>query len=235
MTDHRDFGALLRRERERRGISLDTVAEQTKINIALLAGLERGDLSRWPTGIFRRAFVRAYATAIGLRPDDIVTAFERCCPERGDDGVLNVPAFERVDAPDGLRLTLASGPRPSGRVWGLRVLSVLLDSAVVLTVGGALAWLVGRPLTFGTAIVGVLYFTAGTLLVESTPGAWALRRVLRKRPAVVPAPVLTAFGLADAVEPEPRRVDTSPVRAVRRNRPPRPERPRATRTIHRTQ
>ena len=142
MNDRREFVAGLRRERERRGITLDEVAEQTKINAALLAGLERGDLARWPTGIFRRAFVRSYATSIGLDADAVVTLFVRCFPEPGDDRVVTVPAFESPAQSDQLRLTLASHPRPSVRVLGLRAAGTVLDVALVLSFGGA-AYLVG--------------------------------------------------------------------------------------------
>ena len=61
------FGARLKAERERRGISLDSIAEQTKIQKAFLDSLERGDFSKWPAGeVFRRAYIRDYAAAIGL-------------------------------------------------------------------------------------------------------------------------------------------------------------------------
>ena len=53
------FGARLRQERERRQIPLKSIAEGTKIGISLLEGLERDDVSRWPSGIFRKSFVRA--------------------------------------------------------------------------------------------------------------------------------------------------------------------------------
>ena len=66
------FGARLRQRRERQQIALATIAEQTKIKASLLEGLERDDLSHWPSGIFRRAFLRAYAHAIGLEPDLVV-------------------------------------------------------------------------------------------------------------------------------------------------------------------
>ena len=235
MEERKDFGSALCRERERQGLSLEAVAEKTKINIALLAGLERGDLARWPSGIFRRAFVRAYAETVGLRASDVVLAFERCFPEQDEDGVVNVPAFERLDAPDGLRLTLASRPRPSSRVWGLRVAAAACDAAVVLGGGASLAWVVGQPLTFGMAILGALYFTIGTMSLESSPGAWAIRRLLRRRPALAASPVAAALDAGGAANAEPRRVD-SPARAGRRDRRAlRNERPRVTRTAHRTQ
>ena len=63
------FGVRLRRERERRRIALASIAENTKISGSLLEDLERGNVSRWPSGIFRKAFIRAYASAVGLDPD----------------------------------------------------------------------------------------------------------------------------------------------------------------------
>ena len=69
------FGARLRQQRERQGIALSTIAEQTKIKLSLLESLERDDVSHWPSGIFRRAFIRAYAHAIGLDPDVVVREF----------------------------------------------------------------------------------------------------------------------------------------------------------------
>jgi GAF domain-containing protein len=69
------FGARLRQRRERQQIALTTIAEQTKIKLSLLEELERDDVSHWPSGIFRRAFIRAYAHAIGLEPDAVVREF----------------------------------------------------------------------------------------------------------------------------------------------------------------
>ena len=76
------FGARLRQQREERGIPLSVIAGQTKIKLSLLEGLERDDLAHWPPGIFRRAYVRAYALAIGLSPDVTVTEFLTVYPER---------------------------------------------------------------------------------------------------------------------------------------------------------
>lgn len=75
------FGARLRERREEQAIALATIAEQTKIKLSLLEALERDDVSRWPSGIFRRAFIRAYADAIGLDPDGVVREFLEVHPE----------------------------------------------------------------------------------------------------------------------------------------------------------
>ena len=65
-----DLGARLKRAREERGLPLSDIANRTKISVTALDALERNDLSRLPGGIFGRAFVRAYATELGLDPDE---------------------------------------------------------------------------------------------------------------------------------------------------------------------
>jgi transcriptional regulator with XRE-family HTH domain len=75
------FGARLRQRREEQAIALSTIAEQTKIKLSLLEALERDDVSHWPSGIFRRAYIRAYAHAIGLNPDVVAREFLEVHPE----------------------------------------------------------------------------------------------------------------------------------------------------------
>jgi hypothetical protein len=75
------LGARLRSQRERQQVALATIAEETKINAALLEGLERDDLSRWPGGLFRRAYVRTYAQRIGLDPEQVLRDFLAVYPD----------------------------------------------------------------------------------------------------------------------------------------------------------
>ena len=71
----------LRRERERRQIALSSISANTKISASLFAALERGDVSRWPSGIYRRSFIRAYASGIGLDPDATAKDFLEQFPD----------------------------------------------------------------------------------------------------------------------------------------------------------
>lgn len=74
------FGPNLRRIRLQRGISLKDLAEDTKVAETLWIGLEKNDFSKWPNGIFARAYVREYAKAIGVDPESTVDDFCRFFP-----------------------------------------------------------------------------------------------------------------------------------------------------------
>ena len=80
MSERDTFGPRLRRERERRGISLETIATLTNVSVELWIGLEGNDFSRWPKGIFARAFIRDYAKAVGLDANEVVDDFCRLFP-----------------------------------------------------------------------------------------------------------------------------------------------------------
>lgn len=91
------FGARLRQHREGQGILLITIAEQTKIKMSLLEAVERDDVSQWPSGIFRRAFIRAYAHAIGLDPDVVVREFLETHPEPAEVAAAALAAAAAAD------------------------------------------------------------------------------------------------------------------------------------------
>jgi len=87
MSQREAFGPNLRRIRLQRGVSLQQLATDTKVSETLWAGLERNDFSRWPNGIFARAYVREYAKAIGVDPEATVDEFCRWFPN-GDRRAL---------------------------------------------------------------------------------------------------------------------------------------------------
>lgn len=104
------FGPNLRRIRMQRGVSLERIAADTKVGIELWSGLERNDLSRWPTGIYARAFVRAYAQAVGVDPEATVDDFCRAFPHgdrraektiRGQAEIVGLPVIEWHDGAPG--------------------------------------------------------------------------------------------------------------------------------------
>jgi cytoskeletal protein RodZ len=60
------LGQDLKRERELRSVSLEDMAEQTKINIRFLRALEEDRLDLLPGGFFVKAILRTYSRSIGI-------------------------------------------------------------------------------------------------------------------------------------------------------------------------
>jgi cytoskeleton protein RodZ len=89
------FGDTLRRERELRGVELREVAEATKISIRFLQALESDRIDILPGGIFPRAFVRQYATYLGLDPDRTVAEFVYAYGEHAGQPSTPAPARSR--------------------------------------------------------------------------------------------------------------------------------------------
>src|SRR5262245_65729563 len=71
------LGEFLRRERELRHISLDDVAERTKISRRYLEAIEEGRYDRLPGETFVRGFIRSYAQSVGLDPEDTLLMYNQ--------------------------------------------------------------------------------------------------------------------------------------------------------------
>lgn len=80
-----DVGARLRAAREAKQISLREIAATTKISVSALEALEENDVAQLPGGIFTRAFVRSYATEVGLDPEEVMRDFVAQVPAEGID------------------------------------------------------------------------------------------------------------------------------------------------------
>ena len=70
----------LRLHRERQRLLLPDLASSMRVKVEYLEALERNDLSAWPHGLYARAWVRTYATLVGLDPADTVDEFCRLFP-----------------------------------------------------------------------------------------------------------------------------------------------------------
>ncbi len=69
------FGEKLRRERELRGVTLEEIAEATKIGTRSLRALEEERFDQLPGGIFNKGFVRSYAKFLGLDQEQAVADY----------------------------------------------------------------------------------------------------------------------------------------------------------------
>lgn len=83
------FGERMQREREMRSISLEEIAESTKIGCRMLRALEEEDFDKLPGGIFNKGFVRAYAKFLGIDEEQAVTDFQAAFVEKQQKHATN--------------------------------------------------------------------------------------------------------------------------------------------------
>jgi cytoskeleton protein RodZ len=69
-------GQFLRKEREKRNVSLDAVAKVTRITKENLEALEKDDFQVISAPVFVRGFLRNYATFLGLDPKEVIDRYD---------------------------------------------------------------------------------------------------------------------------------------------------------------
>jgi transcriptional regulator with XRE-family HTH domain len=200
MADQDQFGPRLRREREKRRIELAEIAEATNVGIELWEGLERNDFSRWPTGIFARAFVRDYARVVGLDADAIVDEFCRhfTIGDRRASRIVRAHGEligHSVDLIDGAE-PLPTGrdrrrrsrdlpePPPAPSPYRPRLVAAGADVVCVSLLGLLGASVFASGFWASTGFIGIVYFTMGTALTGSTPGTKLLEGLRHRAPSL---------------------------------------------------
>ncbi|HVH25185.1 MAG TPA: helix-turn-helix transcriptional regulator [Vicinamibacterales bacterium] len=195
MGERQAFGTNLRRKRIQHGVSLEQIAASTKVTADLWEGLERSDLSRWPTGIYARGYVRAYAVEIGVDPDATVDEFCRLFPNgdrraervvRGQAAIVGHDLQWQDDLVgsviDEKRASTARPPAtPMAFTRTGRIVASLLDLGGALATSAAIR--VALPLGWtGALAAGALTYHAVSLMaLGSTPAVWAIDTYLSSR------------------------------------------------------
>ena len=71
------FGQYLQSIRTEKRISLETVSEETRIQLETLLQIEEEDHKNLPDEVFVKGFLRAYANAIGADGDEVIRRYNR--------------------------------------------------------------------------------------------------------------------------------------------------------------
>ena len=245
MTD--SFGARLRRERERRQITLPDIATRTKIKASLFEEIERNDASHWPTGIFRRSFMRAYADAVGLDAEATVREFLERFPDPAAPPPIEPPKTAAPAAPIVAAVPLESGGAQAANTVVHNLRLTLVETGLPFTGGrfladarrrwAAAAWDLGSLLAIAVSlfvfmdtfwmpfgVTALCYYVGGILILGNSPGVCLF----------APRPTDSGTGGSRPSRvPRHRPVDAAAVRPVEASfRAPRyrPERHREART-----
>ncbi|MCC7415943.1 MAG: helix-turn-helix domain-containing protein [Acidobacteria bacterium] len=193
MGEREDFGPSLRSARLQRGIPLQQIVRATKVGAELWEALERSDLSRWPTGLYARACVRAYALEVGLDPQTTVDEFCRCFPAgdrragraiRDQAALIGHQSRYADDRPGGEdeRRTAAppeAAPAVLGR--GGRPLAAVVDTTMVVLLATAASALLRIGWATAAAGCALVYHAVSLVALGCTPAAWLVDTYLASR------------------------------------------------------
>lgn len=120
-------------------LTLEQIGVRTAMSPSVLRNLDEGRFERLPSGVYARSYVRAFASAVGLDPDDALAELEALLPgapdplpgARADTG-RGWPA-ERM-----MRWLAAAGPAADLTRYG----APLIDAIVLLIVEACLVLLI---------------------------------------------------------------------------------------------
>jgi cytoskeletal protein RodZ len=127
------LGEQLRRAREARGLSVQQIEDITLINARHLEAIERGELNTLPRP-YVRAFVREYASIVGLDPAEILKGFDEREAERTRQAAA-APAARPLEP------EVQRGEPVASRVLGSNAVRVAAAAAVLLIAAIALVLL----------------------------------------------------------------------------------------------
>ncbi len=130
MTTMTELGALLRKERELRGLSHEDVSRRIKVAIRTLVALEEGDVEELPHPVYTKGFIKSYARIVGLDPEEMGQA------------VTEIFAEEMEDLEDAEPVYVNRGVQPSRVQWPL-ILFILL--VLGLAAGGGWYFFFKKP------------------------------------------------------------------------------------------
>jgi hypothetical protein len=199
----------LHRARLARGLDLDDVAAATRLSPAVVRKIDEGRFHELPSGLYARAYVRAFAAAVDLPPEETLRGLQPLLPREADPlpilrDMVEPSALERLRAL-GARCwagTLAS--RPARRSAGATTYASLSMRCAIGTVDGLLvlgidavlvlltAWScgvtvevlldrAGTPVAVFCAVPLTIYFVLFGGVAGRTPGAcfWEAANTLR--------------------------------------------------------
>lgn len=80
----RKYPADLAAIRQGKGISLEEIAETTKISVRYLKAIERCEFEQLPGGVFNTSYIRQYAKAIDYSEQELLACYRSVVPEAAE-------------------------------------------------------------------------------------------------------------------------------------------------------
>lgn len=163
----------LRQARLAAGLQLSDIEQRTRISPSILRWIDNGQFHRLPAGIYARSYVRAFAQAVGLDPNEVVASMEQDLP-----AAVDITAAPEVRAAAERSLPLSP---ELARMVAASADAALLSVVYALVLGATAAVCrrpIGEVVAFGMPalvlvlmVVTALYFVVFAGVQGRTPGA----------------------------------------------------------------
>ena len=88
------IGSVLRRERQLRKMSIEEIAQTTRIPLRLLRLLEDDQIDDLPGDVFARGYIRSYARTLGLEAAPLIRKLDETTADRERDQPASLPAVQ---------------------------------------------------------------------------------------------------------------------------------------------
>lgn len=165
----------LRRARVEQGLTIEQIAARAFLNVPLVLKIDEGRFDDLPAGLYARAYVRAYAKAVGLDPEATVSDLAALLPVAEDPfPVLQVVAEEPEPPPSSLVRWVAAG-LDAILLIVINAVVVLLAASICGVGPGHLLRFAGAATSVVCALISGLYFLVFRGIGDATPGEWLCR------------------------------------------------------------
>ncbi|MBP2240199.1 cytoskeletal protein RodZ [Cytobacillus eiseniae] len=121
-----ELGNRLKEARLAKNMSLDDLQTATKIQKRYLIGIEEGNYSMMPGKFYVRAFIKQYAEAVGIEPEEIFEQFKEDIPSSINDDIPE--KLSRVQS----RKNIATSPSKVFDILPKVLIAILIIGVVVV-------------------------------------------------------------------------------------------------------
>lgn len=129
------FCASLRAEREKREVSLQHIAEVTRIPLRSLELIEAGDFEALPGDVFVRGFITAYADCLELDTPAVVERYAACREDKPPVPLrLEAMAVAEDGAPAEVPVPVLTREAPPRRAVGMTFALILILLLATITI-----------------------------------------------------------------------------------------------------
>jgi cytoskeleton protein RodZ len=181
--DLREIGTMLREERERQGLSLDTVSDKIKISRSCLAAIEEGNESVLPHPVYAKGFIKNYAKLLGLDQGEFATQLAGLYQLDEPGQFRDISLTADIPGDDGGCFVPTPAPRPPVKL-------LVLGAALLLLVVGIVWFVLAHVFSTPEGEAPVAPVASGDTAAPAPAAAPEPAPAASVLPA--PAPVVTA-------------------------------------------